>query len=174
MHFWNKLSTAALMRLTILVSLNLIMGRLVGGWSVVLHPLFFLSVVTIDLGLYAVMVYSGTLNRTLIAMMLAGLVGVLAFIAYVGADSSAFVGYGGRFGKVAMWIEGRVSDVTDVLRTWGVRIARKSLWWQNGIKIAYIVIDVVWSGVILAVGLLARALQARSQRRDTPAPRPSP
>ncbi len=65
MHL-NELSTAALMRRTILASLNLIMGRLVGSWVTLLHPLFFLSMVTIDLGLYALMVHSGTLNKTVI------------------------------------------------------------------------------------------------------------
>ncbi len=87
MHFWNKLSTAALMRLTILASLNLLMGRVVGDWETVLHPLFFLSILTIDLGLYALMVYSGTLNKTLIGMMLGGLVAVLGVIAYAGIGS---------------------------------------------------------------------------------------
>ena len=51
------------------------------------------------------MVYSGTLNKTLIAMMLAGLAGVLAVIAYAGTDASAFAGYGGRFDAIAGWIE---------------------------------------------------------------------
>jgi hypothetical protein len=37
MHFWNKLSTAALMRLTVLTSLNLIMLRLVGQWDILLQ-----------------------------------------------------------------------------------------------------------------------------------------
>ena len=41
MHL-NKLSTAALMRMTILASLNLLLGRFVGyGW--LLHPVLFLS-----------------------------------------------------------------------------------------------------------------------------------
>jgi len=40
MHFWNKLSTAALMRLTVLASLNLIVLRLVGRWDILLHPLY--------------------------------------------------------------------------------------------------------------------------------------
>ena len=82
MHFWNKLSTAALMRLTILASLNLLLGRLLAGWAFALHPLFFLTIVTLDLGLYSLMVYSGALNKTLIAMMLAGLAGVLAVVAW--------------------------------------------------------------------------------------------
>jgi hypothetical protein len=77
MHFWNKLSTAALMRLTVLASLNVIMLRLVRRWDILLHPWFFLSMVALDLGLYSVMVYSGTLNRTLIGMMLGGLAATL-------------------------------------------------------------------------------------------------
>ena len=97
MHFWNKLSIAALMRLTILASLNLVMGRVVGDWQTVLHPLFFLSILTIDLGLYALMVYSGTLNKTLIGMMLGGLAAVLGVIAFAGFGPSAFVSYGSPF-----------------------------------------------------------------------------
>ena len=46
--------------------------------------MFFLTIVTLNLGLYAVMVYSGIVNKTLIAMMLAGLAGVLAVIEYAG------------------------------------------------------------------------------------------
>jgi hypothetical protein len=90
MHFWNKLSTAALMRLTVLASLNLIMLRLVGRWDILLHPWFFLSMVTLDLGLYSVMVYSGTLNKTLIGMMLGGLAATLGTLVYTGMGASAF------------------------------------------------------------------------------------
>ena len=63
MHFWNKLSTAALMRLTVLASLDVIMLRLVAQWDVLLHPWFFLSIVTLDLGLYSVIVFAAPLNR---------------------------------------------------------------------------------------------------------------
>ena len=50
MHFWNKLSTAALMRLTILASLNLLMGRLVARLDILLHPWLFLSIITLNPG----------------------------------------------------------------------------------------------------------------------------
>src|SRR3954453_21254624 len=104
MHFWNKLSTAALMRLTVLASLNLIMLRLVGRWDILLHPWFFLSMVTLDLGLYSVMVYSGTLNKTLIGMMLGGLAATLGTLVYTGKDASAFANGGPlvRLGKFVM------------------------------------------------------------------------
>ena len=84
MHFWNKLSTAALMRLTVLTSLNLTMLRLVGQLDILLHPWFFLSMVTLDLGLYSVMVHSGTLNKTLIGIMLGGLAATLGTLVYTG------------------------------------------------------------------------------------------
>src|SRR5262249_53832236 len=102
MHL-NKLSTAALMRLTILASLNLIMVRLVGDWVTILPPLFFLMIVTLDLGLYGLMVYSGTLNQTLIGMMLAGLAGVLLVIAFGGIGPDTF-------GTVGPW-----ADVTRLV-----------------------------------------------------------
>ena len=94
MHFWNKLSTAALMRLTVLASLNLIMLRLVGRWEILLHPWFFLSMVTLDLGLYSVMVYSGALNKTLIGMMLGGLAATLGTLVYTGMGASAIANGG--------------------------------------------------------------------------------
>src|SRR5207237_9901066 len=104
MHFWNKLSTAALMRLTILASLNLLLDRLVGRWDILLHPWFFLSIVTLNLGLYAVMVYSGTLNTTLIGMMLGGLAATLGTIAFAGMDATAFM-FGGPFAQLGRWVE---------------------------------------------------------------------
>ncbi len=116
MHFWNKLSTAALMRLTILASLNLIMGRVVGNWQTVLHPLFFLTILTIDLGLYALMVYSGTLNKTLIGMMLGGLTAVIGAIAFAGSGPSSF-SYGGPFLGVAQRLERSSTRSSEPSRT---------------------------------------------------------
>jgi hypothetical protein len=171
-HFWNKLSTAALMRLTILASLNLIMGRVLGGWLFMLHPLFFLTVLTIDLGLYALMVYSGTLNKTLIAMMLAGLAGVLAVIAYAGADESAFA-YGGRFQEIARWLEGVVNMALEALSVSASRARPKRFWWQHGLLIAYLAVDFIGLLMIAAGGLVARILQAGSRHRGTSAPHPS-
>src|SRR4029077_2674494 len=104
MHFWNKLSTAALMRLTILASLNLLLVRAVGSLETLLHPWFFLIVVTLNLGLYAVMVYSGTLNTTLIGMMLAGLAATVGTLAYAGMDPTSFM-YGGPFARIGRWVE---------------------------------------------------------------------
>jgi hypothetical protein len=166
MHL-NKLSTAALMRLSLLAALNLLLGRFIGYW-LMLHPLFFLIVVTLDLGLYAVMVYTGTLNRTLIAMMLAGLAGVLAWIAFAGIGASAFAGYGGRFREIVLGIERLADAATEALRSWGVRIPQKRWWWRNGVEIAYIVVDAIGLVVILGVGWLARVVQARSARREPP------
>src|SRR5437870_4756713 len=103
MHFWNKLSTAALMRLTILASLNLLLVRLVGSLQVLLHPWFFLIVVTLNLGLYAVMVYSGSLNTTLIGMMLGGLAATLGTLAFAGMDATAFM-YGSPFAQLGRWV----------------------------------------------------------------------
>jgi hypothetical protein len=165
MHFWNKLSTAALMRLTILASLNLLMGRILGYW-LVLHPVFLLILVTLDLGLYALMVYSGTLNKSLIAMMLTGLTGVLAAMVFDGADASTFAD-GGRYQHVAEGIEGLVNKIS------GSQAPPQDFWWRYGVQIAFIVVDAIGLAVILAVGLVARALQARSHRRGTPAPSPS-
>src|SRR3954447_22267432 len=104
MHLWNKLSTAALMRLTVLASLNLIMLRLVARWDILLHPWFFLSMVTVDLGLYSVMVYSGALNKTLIGMMLGGLAATLGTLMYTGMGASAIVNGGplARLGDLVM------------------------------------------------------------------------
>jgi hypothetical protein len=170
MHL-NKLSTAALMRLTILASLNLLLARIVDYW-LVLHPLIFLILVTLNRGLYALMVYSGTLNKTLIAMMLAGLAGVLAVIIYAGVDASAFTDYGGPFHDLAQQIESLVNGLIAALPRSGFRAPPKPFWWQNGTQVAYMVIDVIWSFVIITAGLLARVLQATSRRRDTPAPPP--
>jgi hypothetical protein len=70
------------------------MLRLVGQWEILLHPWFFLSMVTLDLGLYSVMVNSGTLNKTLIGMMLGGLAATFGTLMYTGMDASAIANGG--------------------------------------------------------------------------------
>jgi hypothetical protein len=156
------------MRLTVLASLNLIMGRLVGSWSVVLHPLFFLGIVTIDLGLYALMVYAGTLNKTLIAMMLTGLAGVLAVIAFAGSGPEAFA-FGGPFRELAR----PVGDLAEAIiaRYSGQAGPRGSLLrWDQRVLIAYIAIDLAGLMAIVGAGFVARILQARSRRGDIKPP----
>jgi hypothetical protein len=173
MHL-NKLSTAALMRLTVLASLNLIMGRLVGSWMILLHPLFFLTMVTLDLGLYALMVYSGTLNKTLIGMMLAGLAGVLLVIALAGADREA-IGPGGPWADVTRWVDTLTLGVKQFLSPDANGVAPFWSRWRrydHVLLFGYFVGDVLGLILIAAGGLLARALQAGSGRRDNPAPPP--
>jgi hypothetical protein len=170
MHL-NKLSTAALMRLTILAALNLFMGRLLDGWLVMLHPLFFLSVLTLDLGLYAVMVYSGTLNRTPIAMMLTGLVGVLTILAWGGGLGASLFMNGGPFRDLALLVE---EDVNRLV-TWWTRVSKGRLVNLRGdslLLLAYVPVDLAGVATIVAVGWLARALQERARRREHPAPPP--
>jgi hypothetical protein len=170
MHL-NKLSTAALMRLSLLVSLNLLLGRFVGYWWL-LHPLFFLIVVTLNLGLYALMVYTGTLNKTLIAMMLAGLAGVLIVIAYSRAHTSFFAS-DVPFDNLAERIEGLTNETIRMLPKAGFQAPPKRFWSAHGTEVAYLVVDLMGLVVILASGLMARVLQARSAHRDSPAsPRP--
>lgn len=163
MHL-NKLSTAALMRLCFLVSLNLLMVRFVGYWSWLLDPLDFLIVVTLDLGLYALMVYTGTLNKALIAMMLAGLGGVLIVIAFSDAHTSFFT----PSHKLAEWIEDLTNETIKMFPEAGFQAPPSSFWSFHGVEVAYVVVDAMGLGAILASGLLARVLQARSRRRDTP------
>jgi hypothetical protein len=170
MHL-NKLSTAALMRLSVLASLNLLLGRWVDYW-LMLHPLFFLIILTLNLGLYALMVYTGTLNKTLIAMMLAGLAGVLAVIAFSGAGASAFM-YGGPFRQLAMRIEELVNATLKAFPRSGFEPPPKSFWWAHGLDIAYLVIDAVGLAIVLGSGLVARVLQARTVRREPPTAVPS-
>jgi hypothetical protein len=170
MHL-NKLSTAALMRLSLLVSLNLLLGRFVGYWWL-FHPLFFLIVVTLNLGLYALMVYTGTLNKTLIAMMLAGLAGVLIVIAYGRAHTSFFAS-DVPFDNLAERIEGLTNETIRMLPKAGFQAPPKRFWSAHGTEVAYLVVDLMGLVVILASGLMARVLQARSAHRDGPAsPRP--
>src|SRR5262245_9668466 len=169
MHL-NKLSTGALMRLTILASLNLLVGRFVGYWWL-LHPMSFLILVTLDLGLYALMVYTGTLNKTLIAMMLGGLAGVLAVIAYNNVHAPHF--FVGSFGSLAEWIEEFTSEVIGLFPNAGFTPPPKQFWGAYGTEIAHIVVDAMGLGMIVASGLVARVLQARWRRREPPALVPS-
>lgn len=169
MHL-NKLSTAALMRLSLLAALNLILGRFVGYWNL-LHPLFFLIVLTIDLGLYALMVHSGTLNKTLIAMMIGGLAGVLAIIAYGGLSASAFA-YGGPYRQLGFDLEIAVNHVVRSFPDAKIPAPSRQFWWAYRHEVAYAAVDVLGVGLILAAGMLARILQARSLRRERPAPPP--
>ena len=171
MHL-NKLSTAALMRLTILASLNLILGRVLDDWLILLHPVFFLSVVTLDLGLYALMVYTGTLNRTLIAMMLAGLAGVLAVLAHGRGIGAGLFMQGGPFRNLALQVEEAINR--HVMRVTTISQGRPlNLWGTTLDLLVYVPLDLVGLAAILATGWLARVLQARSRRREHPAVAPS-
>ncbi len=167
MHFWNKLSTAALMRLTVLASLILIMLRLVGQWDILVHPWFFLSMVTLDLGLYSVMVYSGTLNKTLIGMMLGGLAATLGTLVYTGMGPSAFA-YGGpiRLGDFVM-----ESALNPALLALPERIYAGGplrLRYDQSSLLGNCLIDALGLVAIAAGGVLARILQARFPGRDSP------
>ncbi len=161
MHFWNKLSIAALMRLTILASMNLIMGRVVGNWETMLHPLFFLSILTIDLGLYALMVYSGTLNKTLIGMMLGGLAGVLGLVAW---HPESF-GFGGPVWDVSRLVESLIDVVIRRLSSTPPPLPFR-LPWQWARAAGFIALDLAGLVLIAAGGIAARVLQASSRRRD--------
>jgi hypothetical protein len=168
MHL-NKLSTAALMRLSVLAALNLIMGRMLGGWILLMHPLFFLTVLTLDLGLYALMVYSGTLNRTLIAMMLAGLAEVVAIILYNGIGPGAFA-YGGRFRDLGFFLHEKANELLATPPP-GMNPGRP--WRLTGDQLtlmAYVPVDVLGLAAIVLAGLVARAWQTRSGRREPPGP----
>jgi hypothetical protein len=167
MHL-NKLSTAALMRLSLLASLNLLLGRFVSYWWL-LHPLFFLIVVTLDLGLYALMVYTGTLNKTLITMMLAGLASVLIVIAFSRAHTSFFASEF-PFQKLAERIEDLTNETIRKFPKAGFRAPPKQFWWAHGVEVAYAVVDGIGLAVILASGLMARVLQTRWAHRHSPAP----
>jgi hypothetical protein len=171
MHFWNKLSTAALMRLTILASLNLIFLRLVERWEILLHPWFFLSMVTLDLGLYSVMVYSGTLNKTLIGMMLGGLAATLGTLVYTGTGASAF-GALERLGHFGMQsaVNPALLALPRRVYTGGplrLRYYQKSLLGNS-------LIDALGLAAIVTGGVLARLLQARFTRASNTGITPSP
>jgi hypothetical protein len=168
MHFWNKLSIAALMRLTVLASLNLIMLRLVGEWDTLLHPWFFLSMVTVDLGLYSVMVYSGTLNKTLIGMMLGGLAATLGTLVYTGIGASAFAGGGPlvRLGDFVM--ESAVNPALLALPERAYTGGPLRLWYYQLSLLGNSLIDALGLVAIVTGGVLARLLQARLPGRDSP------
>ncbi len=173
MHFFNKLSTAAMMRLTILASLNLLLYRLLGGRDFVLHPFVFLNIVTLNLGLYAVMVYSGTLNKTLIGMMLGGLTATLAILKYTGMDASGFgdagLYYWGPFGRVGLFlVESAINPALEALpaqiyASGPLKVPVDWLYW-----LGYGVSDALGLIAIAACGGAARILQASSRRRETP------
>jgi hypothetical protein len=164
MHL-NRLSTAALMRLTILASLNLLLGRFVGDdW--LLHPVFFLSLVTLNLGLYALMVYSGTLNKTLIAMMAVGLAGVLGVIACQSLRVWEFT-FLGSFRPLARRIEEVTRGVIELFPDAGFTPPSRQFWGWHGVEVAYIVVDAIGLAAILAAGGLASALQTRLRHRET-------
>lgn len=167
MHFWNKLSTAALMRLTILASLNLLLGRLVGRWDILLHPWFFLVVVTLNLGLYAIMVYTGTLNKTLIGMMLGGLVATLGTLAYTGMGPPAFM-YDGPFREIGRLVESLLNRAIVAMpaRVYAGSPLRLRYDWVS--MIGYLVVDLAGLIVILVGGWLARRLRARHERPNVP------
>jgi hypothetical protein len=170
MHFWNKLSTAALMRLTILVSLNLLLGRLVGRWDVLLHPWFFLIVVTLNLGLYAIMVYTGTLNKTLIGMMLGGLVATLGILAFTGMDARAFM-YGGPFRPIGREVQSLINLVLESLPA-RIYAGGPLVLWNDGLSlIGYGVADAFGLIPIAVGGWIARRLNAETR---SPAPPTAP
>jgi hypothetical protein len=160
MHFWNKLSTSALMRLTILASLNLLLGRLVDGWDILLHPWFFLGVVTLNLGLYALMVYPRTLNTTLIGMMLGGLAATVGIIAYVGMDPRSFM-YGGPFRDLGFQIGSFVNRLLQALPDQVYSGGPLQLGGAGQFRLGYLAVDVPGLLVIAAGGWLARRLQER-------------
>lgn len=173
MHFWNKLSTAALMRLTVLASVNLILLRLVDDWTLLLHPWFFLSMVTMDLGLYAVMVYSGTLNKTLIGMMLGGLAATLGTLAYTGMGAPAIANGGPLFGLGDFVME-------SVVNPWLLALPQ-SIYAGGALELEHdelsllgnSVIDGLGLVAIVTSGILARLLQKRFPGRGSPPPSPS-
>jgi hypothetical protein len=154
------------MRLSLLASLNLLLGRFV-GYDFVLHPLFFLIIVTINLGLYALMVYSGTLNKTLIAMMVGGLAGVLAVIAYGGLGASAFA-YGGPYSELGYHLQGFINEAIKRFPKANFQAPSNQFWWAYHTEVAYTLVDVMGFGLILASGVLARFLQGRARCRHTP------
>jgi hypothetical protein len=167
MHFWNKLSTAALMRLTVLASLNVIMLRLVGQWEILLHPWFFLSMVTLDLGLYSVMVYSGTLNKTLIGMMLGGLAATLGTLVYTGMGASA-IANGGPLVRLGDFVVESV--INPALMELPQRLYAGGplrLWYHKSL-LGNSLIDALGLVAIVTGGVLARVLQARFVGRDSP------
>ena len=164
---------AALMRLTILASLNLLLVRVVGSVVTLLHPWFFLIVVTLNLGLYAVMVYSGTLNTTLIGMMLGGLAATLGTLAYAGMDATAFM-FGGPFAQLGRGVESLLNYMLESPSTpAGLRGPLRSRYdWLA--LFGYLVVDVFGLLAIVGGGWLARRLRKAMERRDGSTAPPSP
>jgi hypothetical protein len=167
MHFWNKLSTAALMRLTILASLNLLLVRLVGRLEILLHPWLLLSIITLNLGLYAVLVYSGTLDTTLIGMLLGGLAAILGTIGYAGMGPTAFM-YGGPFQALGRVVELLADRAVGLLPAglYGGRPLRVPYQWLP--LLGYLVVDALGLMAIVAGGALARRWQAGRDRGGGP------
>ncbi len=163
MHL-NRLSTSAMMRLSVLAALNLILIRQFDREVVLLHPVVILSAVTIDLGLYALMVYSGTFNRTLIAMMIAGLTSVLAAIAFGGLGPSSFA-HGNPHEGLARIAEALIDRS---LRLWAIvrgdRLStRFAFAWEERSKVGYLIADVIGGGAIGIAGLLTRRTRPKSR-----------
>jgi hypothetical protein len=173
MHFWNKLSTGALMRLTILASLNLLLGRAVDGWDILLHPWFFLSVVTLNLGLYAVMVYTGTLNIALIGMMLGGLLATVGTLIYAGMDAGAFLD-GSPFEEIGSVVKSLLDQGLKMSSVPSGPPGRSVLRSDQLALAGYLVVDVMGVIAIALGGLLGRHLGRRLQRRNLEAASHSP
>ncbi len=173
MHFWNKLSTAALMRLTILASLDLLLGRLVGDWGILLHPLFFLIIVTLNLGLYAVMVYTGTLNLTLIGMMSSGLAATLLTLAYTGISPRTFLLHGGPFQVIWGPLQSLLNGVVTALPASVYAGGPLSLSGYALQFIGYALAGAAGLILIIAGGLIARAMNKEPRTPDTSTASPS-
>jgi hypothetical protein len=146
----------------------LIMLRLVGQWDILLHPWFFLSMVTLDLGLYSVMVYSGALNKTLIGMMLGGLAATLGTLVYTGMGASAFANSGPlvRLGDFVM--ESAVNPALAALPQHIYAGGPLRLRYDQLSLLGNSLIDALGLVAIVTGGVLARLLQARFPGRDSP------
>ena len=173
MHFWNKLSTGALMRLTLLASLNLLLVRLLPDAVILFHPRFVLSIVSLNLGLSAVMVYSGSLNTSLIGMMAGGLAATIGTIAYAGMDATAFT-FGGPFQYLGSLVQVVVNHVLLALPAHGYQGVSARLLHRWVHVFGYLVADVVGLMCIGAGGWLARRLRDAMERRDRWGARPVP
>jgi hypothetical protein len=80
MRFGSDLSTGALMRLMVLIALELVLFQ--GVWYIVWLPPITMMIVTLNLGLYLVVIRPRHLNSTAVGMMIAGLIAVLLVAAY--------------------------------------------------------------------------------------------
>ena len=163
---------AALMHLTILASLNLLLGRLVGRWDILLHPWFFMIVVTLNLGLYAIMVYSGTLDTTLIGMMSGGLAAILATIAYTGMGPATFI-YESGFWEIGMLMQFGLNRVLENLSANFISGRPISLRQDALSMIGYLVIDAAGLLMIGFGGWVARRLLAIKHPVEVPAVPPA-